>query len=385
MIKNILQASAYFGMTLILGVFFSGCLGPTQNGVNIPSKEAKLKNSQTKIYIDKNATYKYEYKFLEDVQGQFAKGAKVQPFTYKLAKNSLPIKYRDHVEGFRLFCYNGTNACFENIFQGNALAATWKWPKEKKTMQFNSTLKDHGLLVQKKYDSKEELLQDYMTVAYYLITSERFKERYGYTVLYLDGEAFKNNQMYLKSLLSHIDFTDILEKQLKTRGFQVVDDKSKSDKILIIENSFFIKANQVQYVKRNFSDIKIYSASSNNLVNEVNLDMAVANRMGATSRSSSIIGAAFLALSFLGNIKSNDDYINRWVVDILNTKNPQDYTQSVLYGGEPERINSKFHPYELETNAEAIINVLELGHTCKGGKVIKRASDLPDKSICILP
>jgi hypothetical protein len=357
-------------------VFFTGCFGPKQYGISVPSEKVFKKNSKTKFFIDKEATYKYEKEFLKNlsVDLQFAY-IKSNTFYFYLQKS---VKRADKNSYFGLNCYTNVNMCLPNTHDFIESIDDIRFSKKKTRFQFNSTVSNHSLIIEKEYKSQEEILADYAKIMKYIISTQKYIEKYGYATLYLDGEAFLNNKLVLKSILPHADFTPILKKQLKTRGFTLVDNPEDSDEIIILENPYLIKKKFINDVKRVQSDIALHNGFRGDAGSIGTIGMQAASFNGASSSGSAGVGIALFALSFLsGGVSEEEYFLDSWIINIIDKDNPSDYSQVVLRV-ESDTLSGRYTKLSYgikESRAQSAAKFIEFGKpSYKRDKTIKISS-----------
>ncbi|RLA84022.1 MAG: hypothetical protein DRG78_02615 [Epsilonproteobacteria bacterium] len=365
MIKN----TILFGLIISI---FSGCLGKEEYGISVPSKKTFNKNSKTKYFIDKKATYMYEQLFIEALKKDLENGI-VTDSDYADYNHNIKLELSNHKGSAKgVFRYTNTNIFISDKYNIIKIVDKVIFDNTKNNLKLKSSIEDNKLTINKNYNSFEDLINDYIRIAQYIKSNKKFIEKYGYSVLYLDINSLKENKLVLKSFLQVVDFTPILEKQLKVRGFTLVDNMKDSDKIIYLENLFLVKKKNIKLLKRKQSNVSQYTSQLQaGSIGTIGMNFSHMN--GASSSGSAGIGAAlFLLSAFAG--PSNDDMMESWLINIIETDNPKDYSQALF---KTDRSNSSFSDdtYSKRHNAERIIKFIEIGNPYHGhAKVIRKST-----------
>lgn len=359
------------GLTILSIIILTGC-GNFKNGISVPGEDVYKKNAQTKFYIDKNATYKYEKQFLEQLQNELKSGATIKDY-YQLTIKDIEEQKLDILQ---LNMFMKSNILIPEQYKLKNNDTQFQHVKKNKNIKFSTVLINHGLEIKNNYSSKIDALNDYLTISQYLIDNEEFRKKYGYTALYVDINALSQNKLVLKSILPLVDFTQELEKQLEIRGFTLVNDPTKSTKIIVLENPLLLKKKYVGDVKRRQSDIEQYFNALKSSAGDIGqLGMNFANSTGSSNTASANLGLALFALNYILGSPSEEDFVDTWVINILEANNPSDYSQAILRL-EADNINYKMRKREKELKAKRTIYFIELGDPYyKGDMAIKRSSN----------
>lgn len=146
-----------------------------------------------------------------------------------------------------------------------------------------------------------------------------------------------------------------------------------------------LKKKYVKSVKRTQTDIEYYSSLRSSAGNLGQLGMNYAHYNGSSSSQSASIGVAIMALSFIFGSSSDEDYANAWIINILETKDPKDYSQLILRL-DIDKIGRIITNGQKIRKAERTIKFIELGSPYySGDKVTRRSSTHIEPSALALP
>jgi len=333
-------------LTVSFLVGLSGC------GYNLqPKPEVAEKNSQIAIYVDDSASsYRLEQYIKQLLQLLNTEGVRTY-FAYEFSdcgyKSKKYYKYgykHDFKKFYVPYDRNSTLYCNDS-----------KWLASKNqiaTVQIDAKKIDNNRIEIATDRTYADILQKYVAIQSIATNKEQSKKllAYGYLNVGIDMQAAKEKRLVLKLYPQATALKLHLVDALQKRGFTVVNDPEKADKIVYIENLAALPSDNAvalkQFYRQNFKnlmqkDIENIELSHDQAMSakaEKNLERYHATAImahtgvlgtllsGGSSESAGYIGLAILALGLLDAALATDPYEQTYVAYkvIVENKNPDE-------------------------------------------------------------
>ncbi len=254
----------FYTAMITIAFFISGC------GTLKPPTPAQIeKNKNIKVYINESADIARSKAFIDAYIKVLNDGFETEHY-YTMNECSLvPIK-PDMLRWRK-------DRKFYTTYNGNYLI-TWKGSKlskdkiklsmkAKKISDNSIEIETDGTLCD--IASKQISLK---TVGFY---EKAFKKLlpYGYMDFNIDTLALKDNRLVLNFYSKYVNIKDVYSKQLKNRGYTIVDNYKDADRAIFIENIMALpktfSGRLINYYKRNHENYLMNEvANINNIVNK---------------------------------------------------------------------------------------------------------------------